>query len=137
MKLKTLCLTFAVALGSVTSTAGAHHSIAPLDMNKTIDVKGILRSVDYINPHCEFRLDSKDAKGTTISWLFESSPPGHLRRAGIKKSDFTKGIGQEVTITAHPARDGSLFGYLRTVTFGDGTSVTFESPSPESLNLKL
>lgn len=115
----------AVALCIVSVTALAHHSTSHVDTSKKVDVKGILKGVEFINPHAQIHLEVRDVKGKTVNWTFEGPPPGWLRRAGIKQSEFKEGIGHEVTIRANPARDGSPFGLLEKVIFADGRSVGF------------
>lgn len=125
MRVKTMGLLFALVCGSMISVVQAHHSPFNFDMAKEVDVKGTLLSVDFVNPHSQFRLEGKDASGKPVVWAFESQPPAWFSKAGIKKSDFGKGIGQQVTISANVAKDGTPFGLLRKMTFTDGSSVAW------------
>lgn len=124
MKLKTMGLLLALSWGAVFSTAQAHHS--GVGMAKPADVKGILRSVEFVNPHSQFVLEAKDAEGKVVTWHFGSQPPAWFRKAGIKQTDFAKGIGQEVTVSALVPVDGTPEGLLTKMTFADGTSVGFK-----------
>lgn len=126
MKLKTAGLALALAWGSVASTAQAHHSPFSLDITREVQLKGILRSVDYVNPHSHFTLDVKDSGGKTVTWDFESNPPGWFRKAKINRADFAKAIGDEVTITASIAKDGRPFGLLKKMTFKNGATISIE-----------
>lgn len=121
--MRTFFLAAALCIASL--TAVAHHSPSVVDMNKKVDIKGILQGVEFVNPHSQFHLEVKDEKGKTVNWTFEGAPPGWLRKAGIKQSEFKSAFGHEVTITANPARDGSPFGVVHKVTFADGRSVGF------------
>lgn len=122
MRLKVMGL--ALMLGSVVTTAAqAHHSLSILDITKPVAVKGVLRTVEFKNPHSHFTLDIKNDKGEAVTWDFESLPPAGFRQAEIKKSDFTQAIGQEVTINGFIARDGSPRGLMMKMTFADGKSI--------------
>lgn len=124
MKLKTVGLVLALVWGSTMSVALAHHSNA--GASKAAEVKGILRSVEFVNPHSSFTLEARDASGKVVMWNFGSQPPAWFRKAGIKKSDFAKGIGHQVTVSAIVPADGTPAGLLTKMTFEDGTSVGFK-----------
>jgi hypothetical protein len=116
--LRTLFI-FIAALGTVVP-ALAHHSFsAEFDGSKTMVVKGVLAQVEWTNPHIQIYLDAKAPNGKIERYTFSSGPPGMLHRAGIRKSDFK--IGEEVTITAAPAKDGSqLIGWMKMIKYPDG-----------------
>jgi hypothetical protein len=98
----------------------AHHSFsAEFDGSKTFVVKGVLTKVDWTNPHIYLYMDVKGPNGAVQEYAFSSGPPAALRRAGIKKSDFQ--IGEAVTVTGAPAKDGSKhLGWLKMIKYADG-----------------
>ena len=101
----------------------AHHSItAEFDTSKVFNVKGTLTKVEWVNPHAYIYLDSKDNKGASVAYSFETGPPGNLRRAGILRTMLT--VGDAVTIDAYAAKDGSKhLGLVRSITFADGHTI--------------
>lgn len=107
----------------------AHHSFsAEFDGSKTFVVKGVLTKVDWTNPHIYFYLDVKGANGKVQQYAFSSGPPGTLRRAGVKKSDFK--IGETVTVTGAPAKDGTkLLGWLKMIKYADGRVFVYRDGS--------
>ena len=109
-----------VAILAATVPALAHHSFsAEFDGSKTFVVKGVLTKVDWTNPHIYLYLDVTGPGGKVQQYAFSSGPPAALRRAGIKKSDFQ--IGEAVTITGAPAKDGSKhLGWLKMIKYADG-----------------
>ena len=98
----------------------AHHSFsAEFDGTKTFVVKGVLTKVDWTNPHVYLYLDVTRPGGKVQQYAFSSGPPAALRRAGIKKADFQ--IGEAVTITGAPAKDGTKqLGWLKMIKYADG-----------------
>jgi len=98
----------------------AHHSFsAEFDGSRTFVVKGVLTKVDWTNPHIYLYLDVTGPNGKVEEYAFSSGPPAALRRAGIKKSDFK--IGETVTITGAPAKDGTRhLGWLKMIKYADG-----------------
>jgi uncharacterized protein DUF6152 len=100
----------------------AHHSIqAQFDINKTFSISGTVAKVEWINPHSYLTLNVKDADGKVQKWAFEMAAAAQLRRNGMSRAD-RGGLkpGDEVTITALAARDGSNSGLLRELKAADG-----------------
>jgi uncharacterized protein DUF6152 len=98
----------------------AHHAFtAEFDGSKTIVVKGVLTQVEWTNPHIQIYLDTKGSDGKVQHFTFASGPPNMLHRAGIRKSDFR--IGETVTITGAPAKDGTQsLGWMKMIKYPDG-----------------
>jgi hypothetical protein len=114
-----------------TGSVSAHHSIqAQFDINKHITVIGTVARVEFINPHSYLTVNAKDADGKVVRWAFEMGAAAQLRRAGLSRAD-RGGIkaGDEVTVTALAARDGSNSGYLQELKMADGREFKF-TPDP-------
>ena len=100
----------------------AHHSIkAQFDIYKTINVSGTVARIEFINPHSYLTINVKDADGKITKWAFEMTGLAGLRRAGLSRAD-RGGLkaGDEVTVTALAARDGSNSGLAQVLTMADG-----------------
>ena len=108
----------------VTATLLAHHSVpGQFDMSKPITLKGVISKVDWINPHIYVHLDVKEANGTTNTWALATLPTAMMRRAGLTKKTLQGKPGEEVTINAVPARDGSKhLAWINKITYADGHS---------------
>jgi hypothetical protein len=112
----------AVGLGLLLTgvPASAHHSFAAeYDSSQVLTLKGTITKVDWTNPHIYIYVDVKDASGKVSTWALEGYPPNTLKRTGFTKD--TLKIGDEITITAYKAKDGTNTGAGREITFSDGT----------------
>jgi hypothetical protein len=104
----------------------AHHSVlAVYDVKKLITVSGTVAKVEWISPHSFITVNAKDANGNIQKWAFETGY-GALRKAGMSRAD-RGGIkpGDEIVISAAPAKDGTNNGYLRELKLGDGRVFKF------------
>ena len=100
----------------------AHHSFATeYDRTKPVAVTGVVKKVEWRNPHIWFYVDVKDDRGKVVTWGFSGGPPAFLMRQGIRQ-DVLK-IGDVVKFEGFRARDGSNNASGGRVTFSDGRSV--------------
>jgi hypothetical protein len=100
----------------------AHHSFAMFDQNKSTQLVGALKDVNWNNPHTSMIVTAPGEGGQTAEWHFEAGPPAFMLRAGIKRDDLSNRIGSKVTVTFHPLKDGRTGGSLEAMKFEDGTS---------------
>jgi hypothetical protein len=109
----------------------AHHSIqAQFDITKHVTVSGSIAKVEFINPHSYLTVNVKDADGKIIKWAFEMAAAAQLRARGMSRAD-RGGLkpGDEVTVVALAARDGSNSGLLQELKMADGREFKF-TPDP-------
>src|SRR6266436_1596763 len=107
----------------------AHHSVtAEFNPDKEFVVRGTLTKVDWTNPHIYLHMDVKDDAGKVEEYSFESGPPSVLHRAGLRKEDIK--IGDAVTVTAAPAKDGTkTYGWLKMIKYSDGHVFVYRNGS--------
>ena len=97
---------FAVA---VAAPALAHHSFAMFDANKIVTAKGTVKEFEWVNPHSWLRVMILDqATGRQLQWAFEMSSPATMAKLGMTPD--TVKIGDTVTVSYHPLKDGSRGG---------------------------
>jgi hypothetical protein len=100
----------------------AHHSFsAEYDETKPVSITGIVKKVEWQNPHIWFYVDVKDTNGKITTWGFSGGPPGMLQRRGITR-DVLK-VGDTIKVTGFRAKDGSNNASGGNVTFADGRQV--------------
>ena len=124
MSRKLCAVVLAASIGALVAVAPlrAHHSeAAEYDANKPVRVTGVVRKVEWTNPHIWFYVDVKDDQGKVTNWGFSAGPPGVLQRRGISREAMKK--GDEIVVEGFRARDGSNNASGGRVTFADGRSV--------------
>jgi hypothetical protein len=97
----------------------AHHAFsAEFDANAPIKLEGTVAKMEWINPHAWIYLDVKKPDGTTEQWKIEGGTPNALFRRGFTKDSLKAGTA--IVVTGYRAKDGSLKGNGRDLTFPDG-----------------
>jgi len=103
-----------VPFGSVS----AHHSIAEFDYSKEVTIEGIVKEVQWTNPHSYIQVLVNTAAGGQDQWGIEIGSPSLNIRGGWRKDSVKR--GDKVTMDIAPARSGKHYGTLRVLTTADG-----------------
>ena len=120
----------AVALGMLCHQAPAvlaHHSNSAFQVDKIIELKGVVTEWKWVNPHTWIYLSVDDGKGGNVEWQIEGRPPGILSRSGWTK--YSIKAGSVITVHCSPAKDGSHSGLVARVTLADGTVLANAPPN--------
>ena len=104
----------------------AHHSFAAFDQSREVTLKGRVTEFQWTNPHAWLVVKGKTANGPDEEWSFEMISPSVLRRNGWTRNSLKS--GDEVTVTANPAKDGTRFGLMLAVLDAAGHPVGGEIP---------
>ncbi len=100
----------AVVLGLLaTVPARAHHSAIQFDFQKPVQVTGVVTRFQAINPHMRLTLRITDAKGSR-EIAFEGHSTNNMYRGGYR--DKMIQVGDTITVTIAPLKDGSDGGYV-------------------------
>lgn len=109
----------AIGLLVFTASAVAHHSFAAeFDIEKPIELRGMLTGMDWVNPHGWLYIDVENSDGTVTNWAIEAGGATQLLRRGLRKTDFPAGM--EVVVSGYLARNGEPVVNGRSVTTPDG-----------------
>ena len=111
-------LTGAGLLGGAASAAAHHAFAAEFDAKKPISLKGTVAKMEWINPHTWIHLDVKKGDGSVERWMIEGGPPNALYRRGFTKDSLP--VGAQIVVEGFRAKDGSMRGNGRDITFADG-----------------
>ena len=126
--------TFALVTTIVLTTVplGAHHSFAAFDRKKEITVTGVVKEVQWNNPHAWIQVIVADAKGKPTEWGFECGSPNMMARTGWKRT--TVKTGDKVTVVGNPLKDGRPNAALVRITLPDGRVLgPGDAPPPKPL----
>lgn len=122
MKARLAVLIAGIALLAVVIPVQAHHPFnTEFDANKTVTLKGTVSKVEWANPHSTLYMDVREENGQTANWAFELGSPKKLKDFGWKKT--TLKMGDQITVNAWRARDGSTKGSANMITLSDGSKL--------------
>ena len=97
----------------------AHHSFAAeFDAAKPITLRGVVKKMEWINPHSWLTLEVKNPDGGTAMWEVEAGAPNAMFRRGFTRNSLP--IGTEVVVTGFQAKDGQKRANGRDIRFPDG-----------------
>ena len=101
-----LALVVGLGFGAAVS---AHHSAIQFDFGKNVQVTGIVKKFQAINPHMRLVLSVTDAKGTR-DIEFEGHSTNNMYRGCYR--DKMINVGDKITVIIAPLKDGSDGGYV-------------------------
>jgi DNA/RNA endonuclease YhcR with UshA esterase domain len=105
----------------------AHHSLAAVyDIRSSGEVTGVIKKVEFVNPHGAITLDVSSDDGST-EWVLTTGSANTLSSLGFGRDGPNTVIaGDVVTITYFPARNGRPLGFIRSITLPDERTIEFE-----------
>lgn len=109
------------ALLSSSTLVSAHHGAAAYDQAVTRTVEAVVTNFKWANPHALIEFDVRDEGGDVQHWTAETAGLTILVRAGWSK--LTLDTGARITISGHPARNGSPTMILERVVLPDGRTL--------------
>ena len=98
-----------VLMISIGMPATAHHSAAAQDFTKRVEMQGVVKSWQIMNPHGKLVIQFTDAKGSRAIEL-ETHSRNNVYRAGYR--DGMIKAGDKIKVYVAPNRDGTDGGYL-------------------------
>jgi hypothetical protein len=101
----------------------AHHSTASVyDPSQEGEVTGTLAAIQFVNPHGSITITVSNEDGSTTDWVFTTGSATALASRGISKvGPNALKVGEVLTVTFQPARNGAPLGGFLSVTRADGT----------------
>ena len=85
----------AVAIAT-SATALAHHGFGRFDRTKPVEIEGVIKSIDFVNPHSYLNLDVIGPDGNPIAMRCEMRAATLLRRSGWSEEMFVAGAQAKI-----------------------------------------
>lgn len=124
-------LASAAGIAALAAPALAHHSFAIFDAAQTVVLEGVVKEVQWTNPHVWIEVDVTDDQGGTKTYEFEGGAIAVLKRNGWTSQ--TLQVGDRVTVSTHPFREDRPGGSLEEVRLTDGTTLKGGNGIPSAL----
>lgn len=105
----------------------AHHGAAGYDTDKQLVMKATVTDWLWANPHCFLTFDTADDKGNVVRWSAEVSNPVDMTKRGWTKHSLN--VGDQVTVTVRPAKNGAPVGQLLKVVLANGQTLIGWNPA--------
>jgi hypothetical protein len=119
-----LVVTGGLALCAIGSNGGAvslraHHAFSSeFDAAKPVKLTGIVKKMEWINPHSWLTLEVKRPDGKVETWEIEAGAPNAMFRRGFNKNSLP--VGTQVVVNGFQAKDGRNRANGRDLSFPDG-----------------
>jgi len=108
----------------------AHHGAAQFDVGKRVTVKGTVVEWFWANPHCFLRFDVAGDDGQVVHWNVELQSGPNILPQGFSKQTFK--VGDQVTVTLEPVKNGRPLGRLQKVVLADGSTLPLRADNPQN-----
>jgi|SRR6187549_2157607 len=115
-------LAAATLIACVTGPLAAHHSFSAFNTTEEKTVVGSVKKVEWTNPHIWIFIDVPNDKGGTDVYSFEGMSPNYLERRDWTRT--TLKVGDKITVTFNPMRDGTKGGMFRSGKMSSGKVLT-------------
>lgn len=125
MKLKSL-IVLALLLLFTSAPLFAHHGTSAMDIGKKVVLKGVVTDWQWQNPHSILKFDVKDDSGNIVQWSAEANNPADMVERGWSKQSIK--VGDEITITVEPVKNGKPVGRILQIVFADGRTLNNSYP---------
>lgn len=109
----------AIASLTMGSAVEAHHSFAMFDQTRTVVSTAVVKRIEWTNPHAYLFFMVAGKTGAEAKMAIECGSVSLLVRKGWKVNSVR--VGDTVTVTYHPFRDGRTGGMLVSVGMANGT----------------
>ncbi len=112
----------AFVAAAIAMPVSAHHSFAAeFDSSRPIMLTGVVKRMEFTNPHSWIYVEVTTDSGEVQEWAIEGAAPNALLRRGLSRSSLPSGT--EVSVRGFQARDRTFRAAGRDVTLPDGSKL--------------
>ena len=117
-----------LALGAISATVTAHHSVAGFfDPGTQVEIEGTVSVARWRNPHTVFEVEVTGPSGETTTWKIESGALGILRSRGLAREFVQVGDTVRIMGDASLRSDNEMF--ARNMLLSNGKEVMLTAGS--------
>ena len=113
-------LALALFIAAGVTPSHAHHSYGMFDQSQKVSLKGTVLKVEWANPHVYFLVEVTGPKTASSLYTVEAGSVNKMVRRGWKAN--TVRVGELVSFTIYPLRNGDSGGMLVSITGEDGVA---------------
>ena len=113
----------------------AHHSTTMFDHAQSVIITGVIKEIQWTNPHAAIFVEGIIKDEESGVWLMEMTSPASLTRMSNWTRNSAK-VGDKVVITFSPLRNGKKGGALKRLTLENGRVLTTDIRAQEPANLE-
>ena len=120
--MRKLSLAFAAAALALAATpALAHHSFAMYDQHSEVSLSGTVTEFQWTNPHSWIEMQVMGPDGKDAHYSLETGSVHTLSNIGWKSKYIH--VGDKITVTINPMKDGTHGGAIQSIVFADGRKI--------------
>ncbi|GFE71904.1 DUF6152 family protein [Chroococcus sp. FPU101] len=93
----------------------AHHGWSEYNNQQTLNLTGVIRSINYANPHVVIQVETSDKK----VWQAILAPPSRMQSRGLPQKDLA--VGGQVKLVGYPHRSQANEIRAERIIIGDRT----------------
>lgn len=105
----------------IAGPVSGHHSDTAMDMESVATFEGTITEFDLRNPHTYFSVETMNERGEQIEWTVQMASAIVASRRGWRRD--TLSVGDWVTVSSHPSRDGRPYGVFVSIQNADGVAL--------------
>jgi hypothetical protein len=124
LRIRGLCLSVLMVAAWHAQPLSAHHSFAMYDNGKQVTIEGVVKELQWTNPHVWIQVLVPNASGGQDEWSVECTSVNFMMRRGFTK--HTIKAGDKISVTLTPLKDGSHGGAFKGVNSLNGAPLTLE-----------
>ncbi|HUK00678.1 MAG TPA: DUF6152 family protein [Steroidobacteraceae bacterium] len=95
------------------NSVSAHHSFAMYDSTRQITLVGVVKELQWTNPHVWIEVLVPNATGGQDEWGVECTSVNFMTRRGFTKHTIKS--GDKISVTISPLKDGSHGGSFKSI----------------------
>jgi hypothetical protein len=112
------CLFFAVVVVVASAPVLGHHSFSMFDVTRRVTITGVVKEIQWANPHVWVHVDVPRSDGPPVRWGIEFTSVNHLTRLGMTRTTIKP--GETIEFQVNPYADGTPGGRFQIMKLPNG-----------------